>query len=260
MTHGIVLLAEGDTILVVVRTILDHTTNVNQVLREGQIARIARSAVHLHHTHVVRRADGVTCQLGRGGLVEMAEEVGRLDCRLEERTLTRSAVVRNTGHHQVTEVIGLEVQTVGEGSLLVGTTHLRTDSLLLMAVGMGIDTTVALVDNDRRMNIAILTLCLDHAGDKVIHNLVQLGILGHGIDRSHTLQPLVHIAIVERRTVMMPLTLTGSNLEVTQTVRKVGIAPNIPHVLHRGVAVHIEAFAPEAARPTYSSEGHIGHL
>ena len=64
MSHGIILFTEGDAVLVVVGPVLHHATDVNEVFRQLQVAGIARGAVHLHHAHVVRRADGVACQFG----------------------------------------------------------------------------------------------------------------------------------------------------------------------------------------------------
>ena len=259
VTHRIVLLAEGDAVLVVIRTILDHAADVDQVLREFEVARVARSTIHLHHTHVVRGADGIAGQLSRSRLVEMAEEVGRLNGGIEQGAFARSTIVRDTGHHQVAEVIGLEVQAIGEGTLLIGTTHLRADGLL-GCMAMGVDTLVALVDNHRRMDVAIFTLCLHDTRDERIHDFIQLGIFRDGVDGGYTLHPFVHIAIVERRSIVMSFALAGCNLKVAEAMREVCIAPDIPHVLHRGAAIHGKAFAPETAGPANSSQRHIGHF
>ena len=53
MSHCTILITERDTVLIIVRTVLYHTANINQILRKFQITGIFCGTIHLNHSHIV---------------------------------------------------------------------------------------------------------------------------------------------------------------------------------------------------------------
>ena len=63
--------------------------------------------------------DGVARQLLRRPLAEVVEEVGGSHATVEERGLARSTLVDDARHDEVPQVVGLEVQAVLEGRVVL---------------------------------------------------------------------------------------------------------------------------------------------
>ena len=190
----------------------------------------------------------------------MAKEIGRLDGCVKQGTLTRGAIVGDARHHEVTQVVSLEVQSVGKSPLLVFRSDLCTDDGLVAVFAVCIDTLVSLFDDDRCVDVSIGTLCLHHLFDELIHQGIQFGVFVDGIDGSHSLQPFIHVAVVEGRSPVFALTRSGSDFEITEAVRDVRIAPGCPHALQGSVAIDIESFPPEASGPLHGTEGCVNHF
>ena len=263
MSHGLVLLVERLTILIVVGAVLYKAANLDKLLGKIEITRISRLTPHLNHTHIVTGADGTTGEFGRSRLVEVDEEVGGLDSAIEERGLSRGTLVDDGCHHQVAQVVGLEVETIGKGSLLVLLPYCGADDGLLFLHRVTIDATIHFVDDDGRMDIAILALCSGYTVDEMVHQAIKFRIAGDSINGSHAFEPLVHIAIVERRAPVLVIVgrdiVAGSNLEIAEAMRDGRVVPGLPHRKQRRAAVHAEAVAPEATGPLCGSNREVRH-
>ena len=196
-------------------------------------------------------ADGVAGQFGRGGLVEVVQEIGGLDGDIEQRALARGPVVDTGSHHQMAVVVGLEIQPVVEGPTL-GRSGGRSHQA---AVVGGRLATVALGDDDLGVHVAVLALGLGDGGNDLVHQLVQGRIPGHGIDGGHALEPLEEVTVVEGGTMVVALGLARGDFQVAIGMAEVGIVHDVPHVEHHRVSAHFETVAPEAVGP-----GHRGDV
>ena len=98
-------------VLIVVLAIGYAVADGDETFGQGQVFLVARLAVHLGSTHIVAGADGVARKLG--GIVgqEVVEEVGSLASAVEEGGLARGALVDDACRHEVSEVVGLKIQT-----------------------------------------------------------------------------------------------------------------------------------------------------
>lgn len=189
----------------------------------------------------------------------MAQEVGGLDCCVKQLGLACSSLVDDTRHHEVTEVVGLEVETVGKRTLLILGSNLGAYHGLRLVSCVGIDSTVTLIDDNGGVDISVLPLGLHHLFDELVHEGIKLGILVDGIDSSHSLEPLVHITIVEWRAPVLAGACACSDLEIAETMGYVGIGPCLPHALKGCATVHTESLAPKSACPLDCSERSVGH-
>ena len=167
--------------------------------------------------------------------------------------------MNNTRHHEMSEIVGLEVKTIGKRAFLIFGSHLGANHGLILMESMSIDPAVALVNDHRCMDIPILPLRLDHLSDKLIHQGIKFGVFVDSIHSRHRLKPLVHIAVVERWPPMLSGTGAGSNLKVAETVRNVRIVPSVPHALKRSTAIYIKTLSPKSSGPFHSSERGIAH-
>ena len=185
MPHRPVLFTERNAVLIIIRTIFHHPPDVYQILRQFQVTRIPRGAVHLDYAHIMGRADGVTGQFGGSGFIEMTQEIGGTDGCLKKGGLPGGTAVDDGGHHQMSQVVGFKVQPVGKGSFLVFGTHLGSDDCLpvrFFRQGMGVDAFVQFADDDRGMDISVRPLGFYDAGYETVHQLVQFGVFVDGID------------------------------------------------------------------------------
>ena len=251
MAHGAILLTEGNAVLLVVGAVLHHAANVDELFQQFEVLRIARFAIELGHAHVVRGADGVAGQLLGSTLTEVIEEVGSTDTAVEERRLASGPFVDNAGHDEMAEVVGLEVEAVLEGFVILfpNSSAYRALSCLLQLSCTRLNG-VSLLDDDGRMDVAVGALRLLHKADETVHNDVELGVVRHGIDGGDGLQPFVHVAVMERRAVVLALCLACCHEEVVKSLSLLRL-PSLPHALYAGLAQHAEALAPKAACPLH---------
>ena len=265
VSHGLVLVAELVAVLVVVLAVGHAVADSYQPLGQRQVFLVARLAVYLGGTHVVAGTDGVARQLGSVVGQEVVKEVGSLLAALEERGLACGALVYDAGGNEVPEVIGLEVQTRGKGVFLV-LANLNACRILLD--GMRVNACIAFGNDYWRVDVAIGTLGQCHLLDELVHQGVQLRVLGDGIDCGAGLEPFVHVAVVEWRSVVLALNSTGGYLEVGKAVTAVqsqlvyglvGCVPGVPHRPDASCREHVETVAPEAARPLRGSHRQVLH-
>ena len=202
VSHGLVLVAELVAVLVVVLAVGHAVADGYQPLGQRQVFLVARLAVYLGGTHVVAGTDGVARQLGSVVGQEVVKEVGSLLAALEERGLACGALVYDAGGNEVPEVIGLEVQTRGKGVFLV-LANLNACRILLD--GMRVNACIAFGNDYWRVDVAIGTLGQCHLLDELVHQGVQLRVLGDGIDCGAGLEPFVHVAVMEWRPVVLAL-------------------------------------------------------
>ena len=266
MSHSLVLVAEFVAVLIMVFTIGYAIADGNQALGQFQIFRISCLAVHLRCPHVVARTDGITRKLGSIVCQEVIEEIGGFSSTFKQGGLPRGAFVDNTCRHKVSEVVGLEIQTRGKGVFLVFS---DLDACRILSIAMRVDTRIALRNNHRGMDIAVGTLGQRYLFDETVHQLVQLTVLGHGKHSSTSLEPFVHIAIVEGRTVVLALNGTGSHLEIGKAMTAMltvfiehfpGGVPCVPHLPNSSTMHHIKHITPKTARPAGSTHGQVLHL
>ena len=174
--------------------------------------------------------------------------------------------MNDTCRHQMAQVIGLEVQARGEGLLMVVANF---DADIRVVSSMGVNARITFGNDDRCMDIAVVALAQSHLLNELVHQHIELGVFGHSIDGCTGFQPFVHVAVVERRTVVLTLHGTRCYLEIAETVAAVGTflveclpgcSPGIPHIPDGGVAKHTETVAPETARPLHTAQWQILHL
>ena len=111
MSHGLILLAELMTVLIVVFAVLHAVADGDKSLGQGEIFLIARLAIHLRSTHIVAGTDGIARELSRVVGQEVIEEVGSLPAAIEQGGLAGGTLMDDTGCDEVTEVIGLEIKS-----------------------------------------------------------------------------------------------------------------------------------------------------
>ena len=266
MSHGLILVAELMTVLIVILAIGHAVTNGNKALGQFQILGVSGLAIHLRSPHIVTRTNGVTREFSGIVCQEVIEEIGCLPSTLKQGSLARGALMDDTCRHEMSEVVGLEIQTRGKGVFLVFS-NLNASSIFSNAVGINASQTLS--DNHWGVDISVGTLGQRHLLDEAIHQLVQLSVLRYCIDSSTSLQPFVHIAIVEGRAVVLALNGTGSHLEIGKAMTAMltvfvknfprGV-PRIPHLPNGSTMHHIEHITPEAARPSGSTHGQVLHL
>ena len=205
----------------------------------------------------MRGTDGVTGQFLGSPLAEIVQEVGGFHGSVEERRLPRGAFVNDACCDEMSQVVGLEVQSVAE-SLVLLRSRCRSHDGVVVTVLLFLLFLVQLGNDDGRVDVAVFALRLHHATDEPVHDPFQLRVLVDGIDGGHRLQPLVHVAVVERRSVVFALHFTRGDEEVVETFALLGL-PGGPHALQGSLAQDVEAFAPEAACPVHGVDGCGGH-
>ena len=215
MTHGLVLVAELMTVLVVVFAIGHTVANGYQALGQREVFLVARLTIHLGSSHIVTGADGIARELCSIVGEEVVEEVGSLLATLEKGGLARSTLVDDACGHEVTKVVSFEVQARGKGVFLVLADF---DACRILREGMAVDACIALRDNHGGVDITVGTLGKCYLLDKLVHESINLGVFGDGIDRSAGFEPFVHVAIVEGRAVMLAFDSACSHLEIAETI------------------------------------------
>ena len=83
MSHGLILLAELMTVLIVVFAVLHAVADGDKSLGQGEIFRISRLTVHLSGTHIVTGTDGIARKLCRVVGQEIIEEISSLPAAIE---------------------------------------------------------------------------------------------------------------------------------------------------------------------------------
>ena len=83
---------------------------------------------------------------------------------------------------------------------------------------MAVDACIALRDNHRGVDIAVGTLGKGYLLNELVHEGINLGVFGDGIDRRTGFEPFVHVAIVEGRAVVLTLDGACSHLEIAETI------------------------------------------
>ena len=207
----------------------------------------------------MRRANSITCQFSRSRFIKMAKEIGRFNGSIKQCTFSGSTVVNDSRHHQMSQIICLEIQTVGKSPFLIFISYFRTDHRLPMRLRMRIDSLVPFFDNHRSMDIPISTLCFHNGSDHMIHQLVQFRIFIDGIYGSYPFQPFIQIAIVKRWSPMLTFACSGSYLKITKAMTYIRIIPCIPHTLQTRMAKHPETFFPKTVCPFRRIERDIGN-
>ncbi|CUO93516.1 Uncharacterised protein [Segatella copri] len=119
----------------------------------------------------MRRTDCIARQLIALVLQKIIEKIGCLECTVEESLLACGTPMYDTGSHQMSQIIGFEVETAGKGSFLIFSSYCDTDFGFIFPVfeSMRIDALMALIYHHRGMDITIGTLCLSYFGNKAIH-------------------------------------------------------------------------------------------
>ena len=139
----------------------------------------------------------------------------------------------------------------------------------VLRTSVAVDAGVTLADNDGRVDVAIGTLGEGDLLNETIHEFVEFGVLCDGINGGAGLQPLIHIAVVEGRTMVLALNSASSDFKVAETVgavKTIGIGdfprgvPGVPHFPHTGAVHRVEDIAPEAASPAHGAHGQVSHF
>ncbi len=120
--------------------------------------------------------------------------------------------------HEMAEVVGLEVETVGKSSLLVLVSYLCAYHGLFLVGGMGVYSTVAFVNYYGSVYISVLALRLDHLVNEFVHESVKFRILVYRIDCGNGFKPFIHVSVMERRPPMLAFLTSGRNLKIAETV------------------------------------------
>ena len=145
--------------------------------------------------------------------------------------------------------------------------NLNTSSIIRTC--MAVDASIALADDNRRMDVSVGTLGKGDLLDETVHKGVELAVLSNGIDGGAGFKPLVHVAVVKRGTMVFALDGAGSHLKVAKTVRAVlavGIerfprcVPSVPHLPHASAVHGVKDIAPEATSPSDGAHGEVVHL
>jgi hypothetical protein len=230
--HGVAggdrLLAHREAVLVVVAAV-EVVAHVDERLGEAQVPLVARCAVQLHHAHVVRGADRAGGELLRvlGG--ERLEEPGGALRRVEQHGAAGDSVMADADRDEVPEVVGLEVEAVGQ-----------CPDLLPVALG----------DEGGRVQVAVVALHGGDLGGDRVDLRLELGIGRRLEDADGGLEPLVEVAVEEGRALMHALGVAGRDEEVAPTRADLGVAQRAPDRRHRHVAGPLELGAPEAPVPS----------
>ena len=156
---------------------LEVVADADERLRQPQVLLVPGRAVEIDDRHVVRRADGAAGELERLVRREVLEEAAALRAASSSVVDPGHLVVAHARGDEVAQVVGLEVEAVGEG-----------EGVLVVARG----------DEGRRVEVAVLAL---HRGDQLRDLLDvrrQVGV-GVGLEaRDGRFQPLVEVAVHER--------------------------------------------------------------
>ena len=101
----------------------------------------------------------------------MTKEIGGTDGCIKKSGLPGGTAMNDSGHHQMSQIVGFKVQTIGKGAFLVFGSYLGSDDCLLMRLfqGMSIDSFIKLFDNNRGMDISIRPLSLYDASNETVH-------------------------------------------------------------------------------------------
>ena len=118
--------------------------------------------------------------------------------------------------HKMTKIIGFKIQPAGKSILLILANVNANHRIILV---MGINALIKFLNNDRGVDIAVRTLGTGDHANHLVHELIQFFIFGDSIDSSTSLQPLIEIAVMKRRTLMFPFHITGRNFKITEPVR-----------------------------------------
>ena len=171
MPHCTILVAERNTILIIIRSVFHHTANINQVLRKFQITGISCGTIHFDHSHIMWRANGITSQFGRSRFVKVAQKICCFYGSIKKSSLSGGTTMHNTRHHQVSQVICLKVQPIGKSSFFILVTYFRSNDRLFMLIlqCMRVNPFIQFFDNNRRMYITVCTLGFYDTSNKVIH-------------------------------------------------------------------------------------------
>ena len=62
-----------------------------------------------------------------------------------------------------------------------------------------------------RVDISVFTLRGSHHCYELVHDLVEALVFRHGIDSRHRLTPFIHVSVMESRSVVFALNLSGSD-------------------------------------------------
>ena len=161
--------------------------------------------------------------------------------------------MNNTCHHQMSQIVGFKIQTIGKCTFLVLTSYFGANYRLLLFVRMSVNPLILFLDDDRGMDVTVRTLGFHHMFNEVIHQFIQFGIFRDGIHGSHPFHPFIHITVMKGRSPMFALANTGSYFKVTEAMRNIGIVPCVPHTLQGGMAIYIETVAPKAICPMHGT-------
>ena len=119
------------------------------------------------------------------------------------------------------------------------------------------------------MDVSVGTLSQSNLLNEAIHEGVKLTIFRYSIDGGTSFEPLIHVAVVEGRPMVLALDGAGCHFEVAETVRAVlavsierfpRCVPCVPHLPHTCAVHDVENVAPETTRPAHSTHGKVVHL
>ena len=112
MAHGLGLLPEGDSILIVIRALCHQVSRVNESLGQRKVTGIPTGAIHLDDAHVMRRTDGIVGQRAGRRVKGSAEVVGGPPGNIQQCGFSGGTIMHTGACHQVAHVVGFEVQPI----------------------------------------------------------------------------------------------------------------------------------------------------
>ena len=92
--------------------------------------------------------------------------------------------MNDAGHDEVPQVVGLEVQAVGKGIVLLGARR-RSHHCVVVAALLFVLFLVQFGNDDWRVDVAIEALCLLDEANETVHDGLELWVVVDGIDGGH---------------------------------------------------------------------------
>ena len=138
--------------------------------------------------------------------------------------------MHDAGSDEVSQVVGLEVEPVAEGSVF-SSSHLCSDGLVLLRLLLGALLPVHLGYDDWSVEVSVGALRLLDEFHEAVDYLAYFRVFVHSIYRRQCLKPFIHVAVVEWWSVALSLFLSGCYEEVVPAMSRVRL-PCLPHALH----------------------------
>ena len=160
------------------------------------------------------------------------------------------------GIDKMSEVVCLEVQFVSESPVASFASRSAHDGVILSCETFLIG--IEFGDVHLRVYISVFTLRGSHHCYELVHDLVEALVFRHGIDSRHRLTPFIHVSVMESRSVVFALHLSGSDEEVVPSFSLLAL-PCLEHRQERRIVEDIKTFFPESAGPCSGAEWSVHH-